>query len=982
MREFDRFLGNYGTSLDLKAERFWLKKRSQQAQNAYECGQDCLQKNLMSSAFFWLGRAARLAVNDPKVNFAYAMTALKMGYFEIALERLRVLRERFNLKEVVFSEILALWFMKRQEEAANLLEKALSYYVPPAEIYSFIHDIVAQQNKGGWAFLSNTGLLKIFSKQKVSVVLDGRRLGQFEAGEINLGSVFQKGIAPDWMRGHRLSVKLGKDHLFGSPFDIRALTRCESLVWPTASAIEGWLWYPAEPEYIPHIKINDGPWVKVETIAEVNAQNPLGQFRSFSIALNELPQKGRQTLHIINDHEVPLMGSPLEPKLGRVLDGKQPYPARFLPAPVQPRPARSSLPRLTKPSCAVIIPVYIDYQTTMTCLRSVLENTPSAVEIIVIDDASPEKSIVRALDLLAKERKITLLRNEKTCGFPASVNKGLHYAEGSDVILLNSDTIVPKGWVQRLTEWLTPQDVGTVTPLSNNGGLLSYPSVEKENPFPDLRETRRLDQFCRENGTSVSIELPTANGFCMAISAECLAETGLLRDDIFAQGYGEENDFSIRATARGFRHIAAVNLYVRHKGGNSFKGAKQHLIRRNLKILNALHPGYDLRIFEFMRRDPLFLIRRRLDLLRIMQEERPEGTVLLVKHNYKGGVARAVKERAKQLSKEGFLALQLRPVPQGCSLELCYNPDKLPNLKFTLPEEGMLLGSCLRRLGLKHIEWHHLRGHAPWVRRLHSFLNVPYDIYVHDHVWFCPRIILLNKDGHYCGESDSKVCANCIKHNNRDFKENIELNELLDRSQQELLAARYVKAPTHDAAKRLLRHFPSLPEIIIEPLEDEITVPARSRPQRQHNGRYRIGVLGGISRWKGYDILRDLGRYIQDHDLPLDLILIGSSKDDETLIASGVQVTGPYEDKDVLSLIAIQHLDFAFIPSVAPETWCYVLSWLWKAGLEVLCFDIGAVSERIKEKGNYEGKIIPLGIPIPRLAEYLLHYAKRSSHYL
>ena len=49
----------------------------------------------------------------------------------------------------------------------------------------------------------------------------------------------------------------------------------------------------------------------------------------------------------------------------------------------------------------------------------------------------------------------------------------------------------------------------------------------------------------RANG-GLSIDVPSANGFCVYIRHDCLASVGLLREDLFAQGYCEENDFCLR----------------------------------------------------------------------------------------------------------------------------------------------------------------------------------------------------------------------------------------------------------------------------------------------------------------------------------------------------------------------------------------------------------------------------------------------------
>src|SRR5690349_12225499 len=116
-----------------------------------------------------------------------------------------------------------------------------------------------------------------------------------------------------------------------------------------------------------------------------------------------------------------------------------------------------------------------------------------------------------------------------------------------------------------------------------------------------------------------TMDIPTGVGFCMFFRHDCLAEAGLLREDAFAQGYGEENDWCLRARRLGWRHVAALDLFVGHVGGCSFGPARRSLTQRNGRVLNHLHPGYDALIDAFVARDPLAVARRRIDEVRWTQ---------------------------------------------------------------------------------------------------------------------------------------------------------------------------------------------------------------------------------------------------------------------------------------------------------------------------------------------------------------------------
>ena len=149
-------------------------------------------------------------------------------------------------------------------------------------------------------------------------------------------------------------------------------------------------------------------------------------------------------------------------------------------------------------------------------------------------------------------------------------------AAGRDVVLLNSDTLVPPGWLEELraVAYGAP-DIGTVTPLSNDATILSYPEPgAAATTMPDLAAAGRLHALARRANGGAAIDIPVGVGFCLYIRRACLDAVGLLRADVFAQGYGEENDFCLRARHLGWRHVAAPGVFVAHVGGHSF-GARR-----------------------------------------------------------------------------------------------------------------------------------------------------------------------------------------------------------------------------------------------------------------------------------------------------------------------------------------------------------------------------------------------------------------------
>jgi glycosyltransferase involved in cell wall biosynthesis len=120
-------------------------------------------------------------------------------------------------------------------------------------------------------------------------------------------------------------------------------------------------------------------------------------------------------------------------------------------------------------------------------------------------------------------------------------------------------------------------------------------------------------------------------------------------------------------------------------------------------------------------------------------------------------------------------------------------------------------------------------------------------------------------------------------------------------------------------------------------------------------------VVGAIGVHKGYEVLLACARDAASRNLDLDFVVVGHTIDDARLMATGrVFVTGEFEPDEAVGLIEAQRAVLGFVPSICPETWCLGLGDLWRGGLQVAAFDIGAPAERIRQTGR--GFVLPLGL--------------------
>jgi GT2 family glycosyltransferase len=254
---------------------------------------------------------------------------------------------------------------------------------------------------------------------------------------------------------------------------------------------------------------------------------------------------------------------------------------------------------------AVVIPVHNAADDLARCLDSVRDTVPPEAAVIVIDDASTDPAV---FDVLRSCRQRTganwtFEANGRNLGFVATVNRGIGMTSG-DVVLLNSDTEVTTGWLQGLHRCLESDSaIATATPWTNNGEIASLPRLCEANPVPPDRE--RVASCIAAAGPPVYPELPTAVGFCMAIARRAIDRIGRFDETRFGRGYGEENDFSMRAVEAGLRNVLCDDVYVVHKGGRSFGPLGLKPGEDSMRRLLEKHPGYLAAVEAFIAADPL-----------------------------------------------------------------------------------------------------------------------------------------------------------------------------------------------------------------------------------------------------------------------------------------------------------------------------------------------------------------------------------------
>ena len=251
----------------------------------------------------------------------------------------------------------------------------------------------------------------------------------------------------------------------------------------------------------------------------------------------------------------------------------------------------------TRPTVSIIVVSYNTRAMTLDCLASVLRETrETTYELIVVDNASDDRS---AEAIAAAFPDARLIRSPENIGFAAANNLASRSARGDYFLLLNPDTVVLEGAIDRLVSFARRRPEALIW-----GGRTFF-ADGRLNPSSCWRAMGPWAVFCRTVGlTGVASrsalfnpeafggwdrgserEVDIVSGCFLLISASLWRRLGGF-DPTFVM-YGEEADLCLRARAFGARPRVTPHARIVHHGGAS-ETAREDKMVRLLKAKAAL----------------------------------------------------------------------------------------------------------------------------------------------------------------------------------------------------------------------------------------------------------------------------------------------------------------------------------------------------------------------------------------------------------
>lgn len=617
----------------------------------------------------------------------------------------------------------------------------------------------------------------------------------------------------------------------------------------------------------------------------------------------------------------------------------------------------------------IIIPIYNAFEELVRCVDSIINWTDlKKNRLILINDKSTDDRIYTYLEKIKRE-SIIVIHNNMNQGFSANINIGMAQSAERDVILLNSDTVVTKGWVEKLEACAySDRAIATATPLSNNATLCSVPDFCEENKLPDGYTVDEYADLIERISLNRYPRIPVAHGFCMYVKREIIEKIGNFDAKTFERGYGEENDFCFRAIEAGYYHVMCDNTFILHTGTSSFVSEeKKRYIAEHEKIIEERYPelNQDIRIHcrdnpnamvsenvrfwtDFSRRD------KRKTIMFLVQSDFRTGA-----ENNVGGTQLHVKDLTIGLRDKFDILVAAR---NKCYLNVTlYTNNREYFFKYFIGEAerysqfrsekfAQLYGNILQNFQVDCVHIHHTLGLTLELFYEADRRNIPVFATIHDYYYICPTVNLISYRTELCiGKENEELCGQCLKAKMGIADTVPYLHIWRSENLKALKLAKLIFTPSKSAKEIFSVYFKELEDKIrvVEHGSESMQVSDDTAVSSKCNS-FHVAFIGGINVIKGYQCVTEL---IKKGNRDIRWHLFGSfEREDASLGKKGNFINaGAYEREDLPDLMKKYAIDLVCILPIWPETFCYTLSEAVLCGVPVLATDIGALGERVSD---------------------------------
>ena len=632
----------------------------------------------------------------------------------------------------------------------------------------------------------------------------------------------------------------------------------------------------------------------------------------------------------------------------------------------------------------IIVPVHGAGVVFARCAASLARHVdPARHRIVIVLDGDADDTTTCAVEALQQAgQTVTVITHSVPAGFVASANEGMRVSD-RDVVLLNSDTQVTRGWLDKMhaAAYANPM-TATVSPFSNNATICSLPAFLEENTLPAGVDLDTFAATVERVSVRAYPHLPTGTGACLYVRRAVLEDIGLF-DAAFAPGYGEEVDFCLRASRRGYHHVLDDATFIFHEGSRSFGTSRRRRVRRAHRLIRVRHRAYQRQVHDFIRRDPLASARARV-IAALRSTEAPAtrrragGPILHVVHGWPpwahGGTelyaywlaheqaarsnAKAIAVHARFSDVDRQLGDAVEHWDRGVRVRLVVNnfTQRSPVCRngFHCPSLTRDFAAYVDKIQPAVVHIHHLAGHCASLVSVAARRGIPILYQAQDWWPICARVNLINREHILCSGPGPLKCARCLPLTHlppapvasallHDARRRWIRSRLASVSAV-VMGSRFI-ADSYQRARVLPPHIP----VHVVPYGVPMDDPAPDRPAYSATRPLRFGYVGALLPHKGVHVCVEA--FTQLHGGQAELHVWGSSNDaayqatlrSNAVGAAHIQFHGAFPEAEKTAIL--RSLDVLIVPSIGWESFGLVGREAMAQGVPVIASRLGALTE-------------------------------------
>ena len=242
----------------------------------------------------------------------------------------------------------------------------------------------------------------------------------------------------------------------------------------------------------------------------------------------------------------------------------------------------------------IIIPFYNQISLLSVCLKSLELSLKSNIRIILVNDGSDQRNL-ETIKNSNFQLNLQIINHDQNKGFRESINTGLQVCNKKYVVLLNSDTIITPGSIEKIIGLLEKnENIKAASPVSNAiGDIYQFRDGLKYigNDISSLfRNISKASESLHRNNLGLFSRVPFLTAFCIALDREFFIKIGCFSKD-YIHGYFEDLDLSCRIREAGYDLVVSENAFVFHHSQGTYKHfhkiKREKILKKNFEIFSS-----------------------------------------------------------------------------------------------------------------------------------------------------------------------------------------------------------------------------------------------------------------------------------------------------------------------------------------------------------------------------------------------------------